>query len=224
MPPVCVRCAEPVQEYGLCADCFTRVVPITDPRCAGCGLPFQNRMQGRYCGICLKSPPPCISYSAVVYDDTSRDIILSLKYGDNTRVVPYIGRVMLSTLPHEIRSAVDIIVPVPLHRRRLWSRKYNQSALLAQYIKRHLHIPLCTQAVVRRQFKSPQGGKSIAARYRNVTTAFAIKNPNLITDKTVLLIDDVYTSGATLQAVSKVLLQAGAKHIYALTYARSVHD
>ncbi len=222
LPPVCVRCGQAVQDYGLCADCFSQIIPITSPCCAKCGLPFQNRMQGRYCGVCIKSPPPCISRSAVVYGTATRDIILALKYGDNTQVVPYMASKMVSALSSDIKMDIDIIVPVPLHPRRLWRRQYNQSALLGYYIKKHLHIPLCTQSVIRHHFKSPQGGKSVSARHHNVKFAFKVKDTTKIKGKTVLIVDDVYTSGATVHAVSKVLLKAGATKVYAITYARTV--
>lgn len=168
----------------------------------------------------MQSPPIFICRSAYVYNDTSRDIILSLKYGDNTRAVPHMAHAMLQCMDEHMRINTDIIIPVPLHNRRLWSRRYNQSALIAQVMHRKYQKPLNTTAIKRVQFKSPQGGKSVSARYRNVKSAFRVTNPNVIKGKTILLVDDVYTSGATLNAVSKQLLKSGAKHIYAVTYAR----
>ena len=168
----------------------------------------------------MQSAPIFTCRSAYVYNDTSRDIILSLKYGDNTRAVPHMAQAILQCINKDMRLNTDIIIPVPLHNRRLWSRKYNQSALIAQAMSRKLQKPLITTAVKRVHFKSPQGGKSVAARYRNVQSAFKVINPKHINGKTVLLVDDVYTSGATLNAVSKQLLKAGAITVYATTYAR----
>lgn len=228
LPNVCVCCESPVLEYGLCSDCFIQVTPITNPLCLGCGYPFQNRMDGVYCGVCLKSKPPCVLRSAVLYDDTTSRMILSLKYGDNIRAIDYMGTHMVRALQSGISESdiqtLDYIMPVPLHYKRFWRRKYNQSALLGRTISKRLGIPLCTTAIRRTHFIAPQGGKSLSARYKNVRNSFQVVSLDAVVGKTILLVDDVYTSGATLHTISHALLKAGATKIYGITYARALRQ
>ena len=224
-PPLCVSCRVPVMEsYTLCAGCWRAIGFLDGPCCQQCGYPFDfDPGAGTLCGACLARPPAFErALSVMRYDDKSRDLILAYKRADRLDLVPAFAN-WLSRTGRELLEEADLIVPVPLHRSRLWLRRYNQSALLAQELARRAGRP-ADPFVLERARRTPSQGEmpSAKARRRNVLGAFRVANRDAVRGKTVLLIDDVYTTGATVEACARALKRAKAKRILILTLARVV--
>ena len=208
-------------DYGLCGDCFKKLSFITKPFCKSCNQPFVKKSAGKYCGGCLKSKPNYILRSPVIYNDNSAPLILKFKHGDGTHIAKYLASEMVKSID-DVAGDIDIIMPVPLHRTRLVKRKYNQSAELTKIIAKQINKPHNMTNLVRTKNTQSQGNKNFRMRVKNVRGAFAIKNKENIADKTILIVDDVHTTGATLTEISKLLLKNGAKQIYAVCYAKVV--
>ena len=190
--------------------------------CFSCGLPFDFEVgSDTRCASCIAKPPAFDSARSVLrYDDASRAAILALKRSDRLDLVPAFAR-WLERAGRDLTPETDLIVPVPLHRRRLWSRRYNQSGLLASELGKLIGKPVAMQTLQRTRATPSQGDMpSAKARRRNVRGAFRAA-PEL-RDKTVLLIDDVLTTGATVDACSRALKRAGAARVFVLTLARVV--
>lgn len=194
---------------------------IASPLCACCGLRFDLPVEdGTHCPTCLAKPPDFdCARSVLAYDDISREMILSFKHGDKTHLtatfIPWLHRVA-----QELITPQTIIVPVPLHWTRMLARRYNQAGLLAQALAKTLNRPYRPDALARRRATPSQGHLTRAQRHDNVATAFVAPKP--MTNLDILLIDDVYTTGATLNACAKTLKKAGAQHVTALTLARAL--
>lgn len=222
LPPQCLACNVAVDSPGnLCASCFSAFTFITPPYCECCGVPLETPVvEDVLCGACLGDRPAFTQARAVfLYTDTSKHIVLKLKHGDRTDAAVALARWM-SRAGGPLIDACDIIVPVPLHRWRLLSRMYNQSALLANAIGNATGKPIIPDALARVKATPIQGGLNRAARHKNVARAFAVKNAKLVEGKRVLLIDDVLTTGATASACAKSLLEAGAQSVNVLVVAR----
>ena len=163
--------------------------------------------------------------AAVVYNDASRKLILGFKYGDRLHSLhTFLPWMLRSGAP--LLAGCDVIVPVPLHRRRLWQRRFNQSALLARALAQKTGHACLPAGLIRLRHTPPQKGLSRSARAQNVATAFAV-NPQHAKDlqnRRILLVDDVFTSGATLNACTRVLLGAGAASVDVLTLARVTRE
>ncbi len=232
LPPRCASCRVMVAEKGtLCGDCWQDLSFITSPMCACCGLPFAYDMgEGALCASCTADHPAYdTARAALRYDEHSRKLVTQLKYADQTHVVPLLARMMARVLPpallaSKVRAANLVVVPVPLHRYRLFTRRYNQSALLASAIAKDLALPYCPDMLLRVKHTPPQASLSKAARGKNVQGAFSVhpKQKVPLKGKEIVLIDDVLTTGATLQACAKKLRQGGAKAVHCLTLARTV--
>ncbi|MHB1204489.1 MAG: double zinc ribbon domain-containing protein [Rhodospirillaceae bacterium] len=222
LPPQCLACNAVVDSAGaLCADCFSRMTFVTAPQCETCGLPFETPVIGAaVCGACLADPPAYGRARAVfVYDGESRGLVLRLKHGDRTDAAVHLARWMQRTGAALLEDC-DVIVPVPLHRWRLLMRTYNQAALLANSLGRLAGKHVAVDALARVKATPSQGGLSATARRRNVGGAFMVQRPARISGKRVLLIDDVLTTGATVDACTKALKDAGAAAVDALVLAR----
>jgi len=224
-PPLCTACRVPLSEpHSLCAACWRAIAFLDGPCCAQCGYPFDfDPGAGTLCGGCLARPPAFDKARAVMrYDDKSRDLILAFKRADRLDLVPAFAN-WLGRAGRTLLEEADLIVPVPLHRSRLWQRRYNQSALLAQELSRRTGLA-SDPFLLERVRRTPSQGQmpSAKARRRNVLGAFRVVNQPLPAGKTVLLIDDVYTTGATLEACARALKRAKAKRILVLTLARVV--
>jgi len=212
-PPRCVSC----DAFGafICARCRADMIPAEGPRCLTCWMPVSPSRPCRRCRshrLVLREVR-----SAFVYDAAARDAVLALKFRGLSAVAPLMARSMAQCLT-DWDPPVESIIPVPLsgHRRRL--RGYNQSELLANELSRLTGLPLARRALVRPHATSPQARLAGDARRRNVVSAFA--PGKLVPEGSVLLIDDVITTGATLDACARVLLNAGVNAVYALTFAR----
>lgn len=226
LPPACVACGSIVSsEKGLCAECWGKVDFIEQPICAQCGRPFEfDPGDTLSCAACLKKPPLYQrARSAVVYGEASRQFILSYKHGDRLDMVPSFVT-WLERAGKSLINDADFIAPVPLHWARFLSRRFNQSAELARAIS-HVSDCVYTPQLLRRKKRTlSQAGLNARERARNVRGAFVVKPDNVqkIAGKRVLLIDDVLTTGATLNACAGVLLWAGASAVDVLTLARVV--
>lgn len=227
MPPACFSCRAPVAEpHALCSDCWNKISFLAGPECALCGLPFDlDPGPGTLCGPCLARQPDFDRARSVVrYDDASKGAILAFKRADRLDIVPAFAR-WLERAGRPLLVESDVIVPVPLHPWRLWRRRYNQAAMLAAALARLTNLPHAPLALSRTRPTPSQGTMpSAKARRRNVRGAFKVPETrrSLVAGKTVLLIDDVYTTGATLEACAKALKRGGAARVFVLTIARVV--
>lgn len=227
LPARCPVTGEIVEAPGLVsASVWSRVNWVEQPYCACCGIRFDVPVEvGENCPACLTDPPFFDhARSVMTYDDVSRDMILAFKHADQTHLVatftPWLARIA-----DEFRSGTDVIIPVPLHRSRLLARRYNQAALLAGSLARVWQdVPHDPFALVRVKATPSQGHMTRAQRLTNVAGAFAVPDPARVDGKRILLIDDVYTTGATVQGCARVLKHAGAVSVNVVTLARVMRD
>jgi len=226
LPPACVACGTLVSRaHALCGPCWEKVDFIDDPKCQSCGRPFDSD-PGResLCGPCLRNPPIYErARSAIVYGDHSRRFILAYKHGDRTDMVPSMTG-WLARAGEDLISDADVIAPVPLHWSRFLTRRFNQSAELARTLARRSDVPFAADVLLRKKRTASQAGLNAKQRARNVRGAFSVKPAWLsgLSGQRVLLIDDVLTTGATLNACAGILLWAGARAVDVLTVARVV--
>ena len=223
-PPQCMICEMILPIHGaLCAECWNKVPFISVPICGCCGLPMEFAVdEHSFCGECLREHPPYSrARAAFVYNDYSRALVLKLKFQDQPYLSPILGR-WLNSAGAELIAASDLIIPVPLHYWRMVRRRYNQSLLLARIVAQNSGIPLLTDGLIRHRATRQQVGLSRPQRRENVRNAFIVPAHNLlaIKGKSILLIDDVLTTGATIAACAKTLLKAEAGQVNVLTLAR----
>jgi ComF family protein len=226
LPPRCLACGAEVDgPGGVCPSCWAGLRFIGPPCCSRCGLPFEFATPGETaCGACLAAPPRFErARSVLVYDDASRPLILGFKHADRTHGAPAFGR-WLARAGAEVLAGADLLAPVPLHRRRLFRRRYNQSALLARALADVCGVPADVALLERTRPTPTQGGLSREGRQRNVAGAFHLRGgrEEAVRNKRIVLIDDVLTTGATLGECARALLAAGAARVDALTLARVV--
>jgi len=225
-PPVCLSCSVRTGSHGgMCADCWSRLRPVEKPWCDVLGTPFSFDLgEAILSAEAIADPPPFSkARSAVLYDDLAKAMVHRLKYKDRTDLAMTMARWM-ARAGSELLSETQAIVPVPLHRRRLVTRHYNQSAELSRALARHAGLPHLPASLFRRKATRQQVGLGARARIENVNGAFVVPENKCagIEGKVILLIDDVYTTGATVKSASKALLKAGAGDVLVLTFARVV--
>jgi len=225
LPPLCLGCNEITTVPGaLCATCWQSFSFIAPPQCARCGAPFARDIGQALCVDCLVRPPRFRrARSALIYDGRSRRLVLPFKHGDRTDMGPAYGRWM-ARAGAEVLGDADLVVPVPLHWRRLFMRRYNQAVLLARALARDRGIRVAPDLLRRRRWTGSQAGRRGKERRRNVRRAFDV-HPRWqaeLDGKTVLLVDDVMTTGATVDACVQALQLGGAAHVDVLTLARVV--
>jgi ComF family protein len=200
LPPRCAACGTTVEEGGaLCPECWRGIRFLAPPACACCGYPFEYAVPDEtLCAACTRQPPEFERARAVfAYDDASRGLVLAFKHADRTQDAPAFGR-WLVRAGAELLPDADLIVPVPLHRWRLFHRRYNQSALLAQAVGRLSGRSVAVDLLVRRRRTRSQGRMSRLGRLRNVQGAFVVRDRwrGRLQGRRVLLVDDVLTTGA----------------------------
>ena len=226
LPDVCPFCEKAQQRGLLCAGCraLVETLRITGPLCTVCGTPFASKTApGHACSQCVKHAMPFNeARSAFAYDSAVRDAIHSFKYGERLILAKPFGR-MLSDGAASVSIRPDIIVPVPLHRKRLQMRGFNQSLLLARSVAGRLSIKLDYVSLRRVRATAPQIELKHDERQKNVAGAFEVCRPQTFKGKNVLLIDDVFTTGATVRECAKVLKKAGAA-VCVLTLARAIQN
>jgi ComF family protein len=226
LPPLCLVCRSPVLGHGgLCAQCWPGVDFIEPPRCDVLGIPLPFPSDETVVSAAALANPPDYDRARVVarYDGVMRELIHGLKYGDRHEGVKLFCRWMTHSGADVLKDA-DMLVPVPLARARLWSRRFNQSALLARALSRALSIPDDPFVLKRTRWTASQVGLSTEQRKQNVAGAFQVPEPQGagIADRKILLIDDVITTGATANACAKALKRAGAARVDVLALARVV--
>lgn len=226
LPPRCLGCGAGVERQGtLCADCWKALTLLGPPCCACCGYPFPYVAEEHaLCAACSRQHPAFDAVRSVFrYDDASRDLILRFKHSDETHGAAFFG-VWLARSGAEIAARADLVTPVPLHRWRLLARRYNQAALLASALAKATDRPLAVDLLLRRRHTPSQGRLSALARRRNVRGAFTLRPrwADRVPGRRVLLVDDVFTTGATVEECARVLRRAGAAGVDVVTLARVV--
>jgi len=225
-PCRCVLCGQFADNaHALCGVCWKSAVFIADPYCDVCGYPLPFAVGDELlCGGCMKRMPQYErARSVFCYEGAGRHLITKFKYGDATHMLPYLTQLMIVAGRSMIAES-DVIMPVPLHRLRLWQRRYNQAALLVRCMAKECGVEGCTDALVRLRRTVPQSGLSYVGRRKNVQGAIAVRRKyrGVLRGRRVLLVDDVMTTGATIDACVAVLRKEGVKSVKVLTLARTV--
>ncbi|MCL6476719.1 MAG: ComF family protein [Firmicutes bacterium] len=218
-PPRCAACAQVGYKYW-CADCLSRVSYIAPPVCTKCGTPIDPE------GFCPSCPTHPLLLEAVRaaahYEGAVKDAIHRLKYAAKPAVAPALAQLLIqawhSALSEPLHAAQGVI-PIPIHRERERERGFNQSVLLARHFCHAVGLSLWDDVLVRAVYRQPQVGLNAAQRAQNVKDAFRVVRSEEIASKSVLLMDDVWTTGSTLNEAARALLQVGAAHVFALTVA-----
>jgi ComF family protein len=234
LPRMCLFCGVPVGEtaaVAVCPDCEAQIEWVASPMCTCCGWVFESRDGAdRVCGDCQAEPPPfsraraAVIYAGPVGDTLKKRPVLmaitGLKFSRQMAFLPVMQHWLQQPLCLELVAAADLLAPVPLHPKRIKDRGFNQSLLLA----RTFSGPVVSRdAVIRTRHTTPQVGLNPKERRDNVKGAFAVPDPARVQDKSVLLIDDLYTTGSTVKECARVLLKAGARRVEVLTVARVKH-
>jgi ComF family protein len=226
LPPLCPSCREPVGDNGLCAACWAKLSLIAPPYCERLGIPFAYDPGPGVLSMEAISDPPAYqrARAAVRYDEVARTLVHALKYGDRLDLAPTMGRWM-ARAGHELLREADAIVPVPLHWRRLWARRFNQSALLAKALSQDCAKPVADTVLKRVKSTAQQVGLSQSERALNVQGAFRVPQQEraALAGRQIVLVDDVLTSGATADACARALLRGGAKQVDVVVFARVVN-
>ncbi len=225
LPTLCISCREPVSGEGLCPACWAKLSFIAPPYCARLGIPFVYDPGPGLLSMEAIAAPPAYhrARAAVRYDDVAGTLVHALKYQDRTDLAPAMGRWM-ARAGAELLHDADTLIPVPLHWKRGWSRRYNQSAALANVIGRQSKIPVRADLLQRTRATHQQVGLSRAERARNMQGAFAVGDDQRasVAGRRLILVDDVLTSGATVDACARALLRAKAASVDVLVFARVV--
>jgi ComF family protein len=225
LPTLCVACREPVAGDGVCAACWAQLSFIAPPYCAKLGIPFVYDPGPGILSMQAIADPPAYdrARAAVRYDEVAKTLVHALKFHDRVDLAPTMGRWMAHA-GGPLLAEADLLVPVPLHWRRGFSRRYNQSGALARAIGKQAGLPVAVEALRRIRPTAHQIGLSRAERAANVQGAFKVpaEGKAEIQGRRVVMIDDVLTSGATVDACARALLRAKAASVDVLVFARVV--
>ncbi len=223
LPRLCASCREPVGGEGLCPACWSKLAFIAPPYCERLGIPFPYDPGPGVLSMEAIADPPAYqrARAAVRFDDVARALVHALKYGDRLDLAPMMGRWMAAA-GSALTAEADAIVPVPLHWRRQWAGRFNQSALLSDAIAKASGVPVVDGALKRVKATPQQVGLSQSARALNVQGAFQVSSKAAVEGRRLILVDDVVTTGATVDACARALLRAGAVQVDVLAFARVV--
>ena len=221
LPPRCGGCGTIVDQVdSFCAGCWKQLEFLGPGGCLRCGLPLEAT-EAETCAACLARPPRLDRIrAAVAYGDISRGIAIRLKYGRKVALARTMSRYMqplVGELPGD-----SVLVPVPLHRWRLWGRGFNQSAIVARDLSRRTGLPVSVDALRRTRSTPPLKGMGMRQRRRTVAGAFRARRPSELQGRTVVLIDDVLTTGSTAEACARALRKAGASRVDLVSWARVI--
>ncbi len=228
-PPVCLVCgAEHIGEglFDICAACTAELSPAGRHACRRCAIPIDGELAGAgivQCGDCRVAPPPFdAAVAALRYEGKTRTLIHRYKFSGKTRLAGTLGPLLCAALHRaEVMEGIDLVIPVPLHRRRLFQRGYNQSWLLAAEVGKTFGVPVAADLLARARFTEPQFSLSRANRRKNIIKAFATPFPGRLGGKSVLLVDDIMTTGVTLGEAARTLKEAGAARVVCAVAARA---
>ena len=233
-PPRCAACGLrlPLETARrVCTECIAQIEPVPHPVCAVCGIPLSSAVyrDGDWCIACRQAPPHFGQARAVAQYASRTDedgqvvssIIRRHKYGLDQSLAGALAECIGDPLPLGDNN-YDVVIPVPLHRARLHWRGFNQAALLGAAIAQRLARPLDAGTLVRTRATAPQTAQDHRQRRLNVRRAFAVRRPQRVANRRILLVDDVMTTGATADECARTLLEAGARRVDVLTLARAI--
>lgn len=227
-PPRCPLCGDGMAaQDGLCASCWSELVIPGEPCCASCQRPFDSEHieSGAVCAPCLADPPRHAGIAAAtLYNDASRKLVLAFKHGGRIALAAMLARLIAARVPQ--RHEPWLIIPVPLHRWRLWRRGFNQSALLAGELAKRIDGDLAVDALVRTRHTPLLGGLGKKQRKQALAGAIALSGAGraVVAGRDILLVDDVLTSGSTSDACVSVLRQAGARSVTIACFSRVLDE
>jgi ComF family protein len=223
LPRLCAVCREPVEGHGLCPGCWSKLSFISRPYCERLGIPFVYDPGPGILSMEAIADPPAYhrARAAVRFDEISRALVHALKYGDRLDLAPMMGR-WLYQAGREILAEADALVPVPLHWRRNWARRFNQSAMLAAAVSAESGVPVVADVLKRVKATAQQVGLSRSERAANIQGAFRVPKEHkaAVVGRRLIVVDDVLTSGATVEGCARALLRAGAANVDVLVFAR----
>lgn len=224
---VCALCGRPVRRRypWACSACAQRIPYVRPPVCSGCGRPIRGG-ERTWCRFCVQEKPPFLwAVHLAVYEGHMQEHLHRLKFENRRTIARTLGAMLGDRVRRERRRTRPVaLVPIPLHARRLRERGYNQAQLLAQAAAQILGCPVEAEALVRRKETRAQSGLGVRERARNLHKAFWVRDPSAIQGKRVILIDDIYTTGATCRAAASALLRAGAAEVGVACVAVAVSD
>jgi ComF family protein len=226
-PPLCHVCRSFIPTAGeihICSECRDQMPPVVSPLCSVCGIPYSGAGNDHLCGRCSSSHPHFnAARAALTYEGTSRDLIHAFKYRNKIHLRRPLALLALEGLSGFMQSRrPDLVIPVPLHRKKLSSRGFNQAILLGEIFSQRLKIPLDRRNLRRIRWTEPQVNLAAHERRANVRGAFSIHQPELVAGRRVLLVDDVLTTGSTVDECGRVLHAAGAADVTVITVARAI--
>lgn len=226
LPPCCPVCHQ--RYYGdeplhICPDCLEKLPLIGDAFCSICGIPFVAGDKPHPCSRCIKNPPPySAARAAFMHAGDIKELIHRFKYNGDTRLRRSLGLLTAEKLAKFAKeSSADLIVPIPLHNKRLKNRGFNQALLLAEIFSKAWQIPLQRHLIKRTRLTVPQVELGRKQRLSNLHDAFMVADQRLVAGKTIMLVDDVTTTGSTLWEASAVLKKAGARKVLAVTISHA---
>ena len=223
LPRLCAVCRAPVEGQGLCPSCWSKLSFISRPYCERLGIPFVYDPGPGILSMEAIADPPAYhrARAAVRFDEISRALVHALKYGDRLDLAPMMGE-WLANAGRELLAEADALVPVPLHWRRNWARRFNQSATLTAAVSAASGVPIAAGALKRVKATAQQVGLSRSERAANIQGAFRVppEGKAAVVGRRIILIDDVLTSGATAEGCARALLRAGARNVDVLVFAR----
>lgn len=229
LPVDCANCGITLTDDPIpcfCRECWQAITPLSGPTCPRCGRPFASPVALAYsprhlCAACRIHPPSFTqAWSLYAYESPLREAIRLFKYHKKVSLAVPLGDLMAEAFPQ--LPEVDLLIPVPLHASRLREREFNQSLLLADRLNRRLGLPLSYDNLVRVRPTQPQTELSRTARLKNLRRVFVVQRPDEVAGKRILLVDDVLTTGTTVNECAKALRKAGAADVYVGTLARTM--